>query len=196
MSAIVLLDAVVGAFTLVPRRMHEAQAELEPKSDTKPDSVHAQLGPARSGKREAVAWRQHEGLPYPALARWSAMMECDGSCSECQPTVGVRGWCMAKSEPTRGRGTSSVGLRPSGDQSGLGRQGWHRIMTWLKGLLVGFGIFAYFSITTVWLPSMLILGPLRTSGRNVQDLVTLAIWGFFLILGMWALRTAQRRDMI
>ncbi len=69
-------------------------------------------------------------------------------------------------------------------------------MSSLKAWLIGFGIFLYFAIATTWLPSKLILGPLATSGRFVQDLVTLAVWGFFLIVGMVGLRIAQRRGLI
>jgi len=66
----------------------------------------------------------------------------------------------------------------------------------IKAWLIGFGIFLYFGITTAWLPSKLITGPLASSNRIVQDLGTLAVWGFFLIAGMIGLRTAQRRGLI
>jgi len=68
-------------------------------------------------------------------------------------------------------------------------------VSYLKAWLIGFGIFAYFTITTVWLPSKLLLGPLAMRGRIVRDLAT-AVWGFFLLLGLWALRRAQSRDLI
>lgn len=69
-------------------------------------------------------------------------------------------------------------------------------MSLLKSWLIGFGIFSFFAIATVWLPSKLLLGPLRTSSRSVQDIATLAVWGFFLMLGMWMLRRAQSRGWI
>lgn len=69
-------------------------------------------------------------------------------------------------------------------------------MSALKAWPIGFGIFLYFAITTAWLPSKLILGPLATSSRFVQDLLTLAVWGFFLVAGMVGLRIAQRRGLI
>lgn len=69
-------------------------------------------------------------------------------------------------------------------------------MTSPKAWLIGFGIFLYFTVTTAWLPSQLLQGPLSSSSSFIQDLVTLAVWGFFLGLGMWALRNAQRRGLI
>lgn len=69
-------------------------------------------------------------------------------------------------------------------------------MSLFKSWLIGFGIFSFFAIATVWLPSKLLLGPLRTSNRIVQDIATLAVWGFFLILGMWLLRKAQSRGWV
>jgi hypothetical protein len=66
----------------------------------------------------------------------------------------------------------------------------------IKAWLIGFGIFLYFGITTAWLPSKLITGPLASSSRFVQDLGTLSLWGFFLIAGMVGLRVAQRRGLI
>jgi len=69
-------------------------------------------------------------------------------------------------------------------------------MSTIKAWLIGFGIFVYFVITTTWLPSKLILGPLATSGRFAQDLLTLAVWGFFLVAGLVGLRLAQRRGLI
>ena len=69
-------------------------------------------------------------------------------------------------------------------------------MSWLKVWLIGFGIFVYFTITTAWLPSKLLQGPLAASNRLVQDLVTLVVWGFFLSAGILALRTAQKRGLI
>ncbi len=69
-------------------------------------------------------------------------------------------------------------------------------MSLLKSWLIGLGIFSFFAIATVWLPSKLLLGPLRMSSRFVQDVVTLAVWGFFLMLGMWLLRRAQSRGWV
>ncbi len=69
-------------------------------------------------------------------------------------------------------------------------------MTSSKAWLIGFGVFLYFAVTTTWLPSRILTGPLASASRPVQDLVTILIWGFFLVLGMWGLRTAQRRGLI
>ncbi len=69
-------------------------------------------------------------------------------------------------------------------------------MSWLKVWIIGFGIFVYFTITTAWLPSKLLQGPLAGSGRIVQDLVTLVVWGFFLGFGILALYRAQKRGLI
>lgn len=69
-------------------------------------------------------------------------------------------------------------------------------MSRLKAWLIGFGIFFYFVLTTAWLPSRILLGPLSTSGRFVQDLATVVVWGFFLVLGMWALRRGQAKGII
>ncbi len=69
-------------------------------------------------------------------------------------------------------------------------------MSGAKVWLIGFGIFAYFTITTAWLPSKLLQGPLAGSSRFVQDLVTLIVWGFFLGAGILALRKAQKRGLI
>ncbi len=69
-------------------------------------------------------------------------------------------------------------------------------MSSLKAWIVGFGIFLYFAVTTAWFPSLLLVGPLAGSSTFVQDTVTLIVWGFFLVVGMVALRTAQRRGLI
>jgi hypothetical protein len=69
-------------------------------------------------------------------------------------------------------------------------------VSYLKAWIIGFGIFAYFTIATAWLPSKLIVGPLGASSRVVQDLVTVTVWAFFLVLGIWALRQAQKRGLI
>ena len=71
-----------------------------------------------------------------------------------------------------------------------------RTMTRPKAWLIGFGIFSYFSIATVWLPSELLKGTLGSKSPFLQDLVTVSVWGFFLLLGFWGLRTAQRRGLI
>ncbi|VAW08334.1 hypothetical protein MNBD_ACTINO01-2325 [hydrothermal vent metagenome] len=69
-------------------------------------------------------------------------------------------------------------------------------MSGAKAWLIGFGIFVYFTITTAWLPSTLLKGPLAGSSRVVQDLATLIVWGFFLGAGILALRNAQKRGLI
>ena len=67
-----------------------------------------------------------------------------------------------------------------------------RSMVWLKSV----GIFLYFAVGTMWLPSKLLTGPFRTSSQVVQDVVAVGTWGFVLLLGMWGLRYAQRRGLI
>ncbi len=69
-------------------------------------------------------------------------------------------------------------------------------MSTIKAWLIGFGVFAYFTITTLWLPSKLLVGPLGTANRFVQDAAAVTVWGFFLVAGMWALHSAQRRGKI
>lgn len=69
-------------------------------------------------------------------------------------------------------------------------------MSTVRAWLIGFGIFFYFGITTVWLPNKLIVGPLAASGEFVQGVAIVSVWGFFLVLGMWSLRTAQRKGII
>jgi len=64
-------------------------------------------------------------------------------------------------------------------------------------MLSAFGIVLYFAVATVWLPSALLRSSLLTGvGRNVSDLVTLAVWGIGLGVGMWGLRLAQKRGWI
>ncbi len=67
-----------------------------------------------------------------------------------------------------------------------------RSMVWLKSA----GIFLYFAIATVWVPSRLLTGPLRLNSQVVQDIVAVGTWGFALVLGMWGLRYLQRRGLI
>lgn len=69
-------------------------------------------------------------------------------------------------------------------------------MTTVKAWLIGTGIFFYFAVATAWLPSEILTGPLNGSDAVVQDLVTLIVWGFFLVLGLWALRMFQKRGWI
>jgi hypothetical protein len=66
-------------------------------------------------------------------------------------------------------------------------------MKTVRAWLIGFGIFLYFSVATAWLPSAILTGPFNSSDRIVQDLVTVAVWGFFLLLGLWGLRMSQKR---
>jgi hypothetical protein len=62
---------------------------------------------------------------------------------------------------------------------------------------VGLGIAGYFSLGTVWFPSWVLRLPaIASASRLVADLVGLAVWATFLALGMWSLRTAQRKGRI
>ncbi len=65
-------------------------------------------------------------------------------------------------------------------------------MVWLKST----GIFLYFALATMWLPSWLLTGPLRMSDPLIQDIGAVGTWGVALLFGMWALRNAQRRGLI
>ena len=66
-------------------------------------------------------------------------------------------------------------------------------MATVKAWLIGLGIFLYFAIATALLPSRILTGPLSSADRVVQDLVTVVVWGFFLVLGLWGLRMSQKR---
>jgi hypothetical protein len=63
----------------------------------------------------------------------------------------------------------------------------------LKAML----IVAYFAVTTVLLPSVLLRSTLlRGAERTVSDAAAVVVWGGFLVAGMVGLRLAQRRGWI
>ncbi len=57
-------------------------------------------------------------------------------------------------------------------------------------------IFVYFAVTTAWLPSYVLRTALSSAPKNVADLVTVGIWGVFLLAGLWGLRKAQDEGWI
>jgi len=66
-----------------------------------------------------------------------------------------------------------------------------------RAMLSALAIVLYFFVTTFWLPSALLRSSLLTGvGRNVSDLIAVAVWGLGLGFGMWALRRAQDRGWI
>ena len=70
-------------------------------------------------------------------------------------------------------------------------------MNWTRGWGIGFAIFAYVLIATVWLPDFVLsLGPIASGSALVRDVVVLAVWGGALGAGMWVLRRAQERGML
>lgn len=79
------------------------------------------------------------------------------------------------------------------------------VQVWLKALL----IFAYFVLATVFLPSMLVEASFLASPPSVyedifsgkswgliRDLIGTGVWLGALLFGFWALRRAQRQDVI
>ena len=68
---------------------------------------------------------------------------------------------------------------------------------WAAAGLAGLAIVAYFVFATVWLPSWVLRMPaVAQASRTVSDLVATLVWALFLVLGMWALRVAQRKGWI
>jgi len=58
-------------------------------------------------------------------------------------------------------------------------------------------IVVYFALTTAWLPSAVLrTSTLSSADRWVTDLVGTSVWGVFLVVGLVALRRAQRRGLI
>jgi hypothetical protein len=58
-------------------------------------------------------------------------------------------------------------------------------------------IFAYFVVFTVWVPSWLIqLDQVARLNSPLKDLIAVASWGGFLVFGLVALRSAQKRGWI
>ncbi len=77
--------------------------------------------------------------------------------------------------------------------------------TWLKAL----AIFVYFTVATVFIPSLVVESSLLASPPSVyqdvfsgdswgliRDLIASAVWIGALLLGLWALRRGQREDII
>jgi len=70
-------------------------------------------------------------------------------------------------------------------------------MTWTRAGLIGFGVFVYFSVLTVWLPSAVLrLNAVASSASWVQDIVVTVTWSVALAAGLIGLRQAQRRGWI
>lgn len=70
-------------------------------------------------------------------------------------------------------------------------------MSLLTATWRGLAVFAYFFVTTVWLPD-LVLGMDAVAGASdlVRDTVGLVIWSIGLGAGLWMLRRAQQRGLI
>jgi len=70
-------------------------------------------------------------------------------------------------------------------------------ITWTRAVLIGFGVFAYFAVLTVWLPSAVLrLNAIASSASWVQDIVVTGLWSVALAAGLIGLRQAQRRGWI
>jgi len=70
-------------------------------------------------------------------------------------------------------------------------------VTWTTALWRGVAVFAYFTITTVWLPDVVIsLSAVSDAPGLVRDLIVLIVWGVALGAGMYLLRRAQQRALI
>ncbi len=68
---------------------------------------------------------------------------------------------------------------------------------WLRATVIGFGVFAYFTILTVWLPSAILkLDGMLTAEPFVQELVVTGVWALALGSLIVGLRKAQRRGLI
>jgi hypothetical protein len=71
------------------------------------------------------------------------------------------------------------------------------VVTWTTALWRGVAVFAYFTITTVWLPDVVIsLSAVSDAPGLVRDLIVLIVWGVALGAGMYLLRRAQQRALI
>jgi hypothetical protein len=68
---------------------------------------------------------------------------------------------------------------------------------WVRATAFGFGIFAYFMILTVLVPSALLkLDGIVSADPIVQDLVVTSVWALALASLIVGLRKAQRRGLI
>ncbi len=70
-------------------------------------------------------------------------------------------------------------------------------MRWVRATALGFGIFVYFAVLTVWLPSAILkLDGIVSAEPFVQDLVVTSAWALALGSLIVGLRKAQRRGLI
>ncbi len=97
-----------------------------------------------------------------------------------------------QSDPQVGRKDSEIEVaseRPKPSQASS--------ITWPKAYLIGLGIFAYFVLLTVWLPSRVLrLSAVASSSQWLQDAAVTTIWGAALGAGIVGLRSAQKRGWI
>lgn len=66
-------------------------------------------------------------------------------------------------------------------------------MTWTRAFGRSLVIVAYFLVATVLLPDRITR---LTVGATLRDILVLLAWAIALALGMWMLRSAQRRGVI
>ena len=66
-------------------------------------------------------------------------------------------------------------------------------MTWTRAFGRSLVIVAYFLVATVLLPGRITR---LTVGATLRDILVLLAWAIALALGMWMLRSAQRRGVI
>lgn len=70
-------------------------------------------------------------------------------------------------------------------------------MSWRSGSARSILIFAYFVVFTVWVPSWLIeVEQVAKLNSLIKDFIAVASWGGFLVFGILALRSAQKRGWI
>jgi hypothetical protein len=70
-------------------------------------------------------------------------------------------------------------------------------LSWTKALLWAVGIFAYFVLTTTWLPSAVLrVSAVAGSAQLLRELIGSGIWAVFLGIGLWGLRQLQEAGRI
>jgi hypothetical protein len=70
-------------------------------------------------------------------------------------------------------------------------------MSWPRAILIGLGVFVYFSVTTLWLPSKLVqLSSVASASQWVQNVTVTGSWFVALAIGFVGLRQAQARGWI